>query len=279
MFISRFLFLLLLGSFCFAPGLDVMRAIDQVCNHLATLAGQSQNNALLMQCRTEIIDANHDVLADLTNSHEATIEASNSSQSNVQCIEDRPHGLCLVDMDKFPFAPPNMQVPEPGRGVVFVIAPDESTGWTNPSIDLNRLAPNTGAKAGTFWVDGAAPQYQTWLDLKGSYGVFESQKLSEIIGVRNELNITADGPQVQISFFWGHVHVPASVFLSPTLRVSEHEFNRSLVVFGKTVGEWPGYRVVGADGQRTKFYTKMVEHCGGKAVTRPNTEQSSTSIV
>merc|ERR1712110_711302 len=108
----------------------------------------------------------------------------------------------------------------------------------------------------------------------GSYKVFNTQKkASQLNGVRNEINITKDGPQVQMSLFWGHVVVPASVFISPTVRLSEHEYNRSLVVFGKTVGAWPGYRVVGADGKRTQFYSKMVEHCGGKAVAQPAGQQ------
>merc|ERR1712194_98368 len=105
---------------------------------------------------------------------------------------------------------------------------------------------------------------QTWLDKNSSYDVFNKQKQAQPIGVRNEINITDQGPQVQVSLLWGHVFIPASVFLSPTTRLSEHEYNRSLVVFGKTVASWPGYRVVGAYGNRTHFYSKMVEHCNGK---------------
>lgn len=268
---------LLLGSLHLALGVntDVLRAIDHVCHQLVARVVEPSDDTLDMKCRNEILDANRDTLAALPDM-QTMRTASSISQPSVQCISDRPHGLCVVDMDKFPFAPPNMQVPESGRGVVFVIAPDESTGWTNPSIDLNRLAPNVGARAGSFWVDGAAPQYQTWLDLNSSYKVFNMQKQSQLIGVRNEITVTKDGPQVQASLLWGHVVIPSSIFISPTIRLSDHEYNRSLVVFGKTVGSWPGYRVVGADGNRTQYYSKMVDHCGGKAVTRPSASQRSS---
>merc|ERR1712039_293630 len=112
----------------------------------------------------------------------------------------------------------------------------------------------------------------------GSYDVFNGQRQSQRIGVRNEITITKDGPQVQASLLWGHVVIPASIFVSPTVRLGEHEYNRSLVVFGRTVGSWPGYRVVGADGNRTQFYSKMVEHCAGRAVTRPRVAHEAIHI-
>lgn len=276
-----FVSLLLLASVCSMTAFDDVgaHAIDQMCSELASLVGRGHNDTLLTYCRGEVMDANPNTFPVSPGLHPLAAAMPAPAQTDVRCIADRPHGLCLVDMDKFPFAPPNTQVPEPGRGVVFVIAPDESTGWTNPSIDLNRLTPNTGAKAGTFWVDSAAAQYQTWLDSNASYRVFNSQKQSESIGVRNELNITANGPQVSISLLWGRVTIPTSVFSSPTLRLSQHEFNRSLVVFGKTVSSWPGYRIIGADGSRTQFYSKMLTHCGGRAVTRPDSNHQRLTLV
>lgn len=240
----------------------VVNAISKICQELARHAG---DEALQVMCRDEIHRANQGTLLKgfpLESMHRY------HDRKNVRCLQTRPDGLCLVDMNTFPFAAPNYALPEPSRGVVMVIAPDDASGWTNPSIDLNRFTPNN--KTGTFWVDGAVPQYQTWLDINKSYTVFNTQKEQESIGVRNELNSTDDGPQLTISLFSGKIHVPASVFYSPTVRLSEHVYNRSIVILGKTKGTWPAYRIIDAYGNQTEFYAKMIDHCGGKAVTRPN---------
>jgi len=191
---------------------------------------------------------------------------------NVTCLEQRPHGLCTVDMRTFPFAAPNPDVPETARGVVFVIAPDTLKGWTNPSIDLNRLTPYPAdsSMAGKYWVDSAAPQYQTWEDEPESYSVYYKQRLAEAVGLHNDIVATEEGPQVTMSVatpLGGRVTVPG--FSSPTKALGPNHYERSVVLFGKTLKTWPGYRIIDDKGQRTEYFDLMIKHCGGVAVTRP----------
>jgi len=189
---------------------------------------------------------------------------------NVTCIDDRPYGLCTVDMSTFPFAPVNYDIPANTRGVVFVVASDDNPGWTNPSIDLNRLTPYPKGHRleGKYWVDSASPQYQTWEDNKDSYSVFHEQKIGEYIGARNDITPSDDGPIVTLSIFNGRFTIPG--FSSPTETIGPNLYTRKLVLFGKTVSTWPGYRIIDADGQKTVYFEKMLNHTKDQiAVTRP----------
>ena len=122
-----------------------------------------------------------------------------------------------------------------------------------------------------FWVDSAVAQYQTWEDTAAGYGVYYKQKLLEVLGARNDITPTDDGPQVTLSLFNGRFTIPG--FSSPTVRISKHYFNRSLVLFGKTMSSWPAYRIVDEEGKRTEYFDLMLAHIGntskGVAVTKP----------
>ena len=193
---------------------------------------------------------------------------SDSPQAPSECVADKPQGLCTVSLSQHTFAPNNLLLPENVRGVFWIDAGTDMPGKSNPWVDLNYMIPfeEGSGKEGMFYTIDATPGYQSWEDVPESYPYIKS---FTSLGTRSEVDPTdltvrwsACGPTCGTRFEH-YFPLPLS---SPSEQIGPNEYIRKAVVFGVTVSEWKGYRVVDEKGERTEFWDKIVERFGDVAL-------------
>ena len=196
--------------------------------------------------------------------------ASTKGSNNPKCIDAKDDDglLCSVKISEHTFQPPNSLVPEAVRGVYWIDAGGDAPGYSNPWVDLNYLQafPSGSSKEGKLWVMDRTPGYQSWEDVPESYPYIA--QLTKI-GSRSEVD-----PR-DLTVTWSacgftcgtryEVWVPMPV-TSPSQKVGPNEYVRQAKVFGVTVSEWKGYRVIDDKGERTEFWDRLVGQVGDVVV-------------